>query len=97
MAVRVTAAQKRKMTEMLLADYSNRAAELRKLTKIVDGLKEQVKEVAPGTYGEWQRSTGTPREILDQSAIKAKYAELGLTLPVKLTDAPVVVRPVVGK
>lgn len=94
---RETAAQRRTRIEMLLADYSNRASELRKLVKIVDGLKEQVKEIAPGTYGEWQRSTGTPREILDQTAIKAKYVELGLTLPVKMTDAPVVVRPVNGK
>lgn len=97
MAVRMTAAQKRKVAEMLLADYSNRSAELRKLVKIVDGLKEQVKELAPGTYGEWQRSTGTPREVLDQQAVRAKYAELGLTLPTKMTDAPVVVSPVAGK
>lgn len=94
---RETAAQKRTRISMLLADYSNRSAELRKLVKIVDGLKEQVREIDPGTYGDWQRSTGTPREILDQAAIKAKYAELGLTLPVKMTDPPVVVRPVVGK
>jgi hypothetical protein len=91
---RETAAQRRTRIEMLLADYQNRSSELRKLVKIVDGLKEQVKEVAPGTYGEWQRSTGTPREILDQAAIKAKYAELGLTLPTKMTDAPIVVSPV---
>lgn len=91
---RETAAQKRTRISMLLADYSNRAAELRKLVKIVDGLKEQVKEIDPGTYGDWQRSSGTPREILDQQAVKAKYAELGLTLPVKMSDAPIVVRPV---
>jgi hypothetical protein len=97
MAVRETAAQKRTRIAMLLADYSNRTSEYRKLAKIVDGLKEQVKEIAPGTYGEWQRSSGTPREILDQNAIKAKYAELGLTLPTKMSDAPIVVRPVAGK
>lgn len=91
---RETAAQKRTRISMLLADYSNRSAELRKLVKIVDGLKEQVREIDPGTYGDWQRSTGTPREILDQAAIKAKYAELGLTLPTKMTDAPIVVTAV---
>jgi hypothetical protein len=97
MAVRETAAQKRRRIEMLLADYANRSAEKRKLDKIVDGLKEQVKEIPQGTYGEWQRSAGTPREILDQPAVKAKFAELGLDVPVKLTDPPVVVNPVVGK
>lgn len=91
---RETAAQKRTRISMLLADYSNRSAELRKLVKIVDGLKEQVREIDPGTYGDWQRSTGTQREILDQAAIKAKYAELGLTLPTKMTDAPIVVTAV---
>lgn len=96
-APRLTAAQKRKMAETLLADFANRNAELRKLTTIVAGLKEQVKELAPGTYGEWQRSNGTPREVLDQQAVKAKYLELGLTLPMKTTDAPVVVSPVTGK
>jgi hypothetical protein len=97
MAVRETAAQKRTRIAMLLADYSNRAAELRKLSKIVDGLKEQVREIPLGVYGEWQRSEGTPREIADAVAIKARYAALGETLPTKMTEAPIVVRPVAGK
>lgn len=97
MAVRETAAQKKRRYEMLLADYAARADELRKLTKIVDGLKEQVREVPEGKYGEWERSSGTPREITDQAAVKARFAALGEVLPTRMTDAPLLVRPVVGK
>lgn len=91
---RITAAQKRKLAEMLLADYANRAAELRKLTKIVDGLKEQVRELEPGTYGTWTRGVGTPRAVLDHAAVKAFYARHGEDLPTKMTEAPIVVTPV---
>lgn len=97
MATKETAAQRKTRISMLLADYSNRAAELRKLSKIVDGLKEQVREIPSGTYGEWERAEGTPREIVDQVAVKKHYAEAGLVMPVKMTEAPLVVRPVVGK
>lgn len=97
MAVRETAAQKRARTEMLLADYQNRSSELRKLTKIVEGLKEQVSEVPEGKYGEWERTSGTPREITDHVAVKKRYAELGETMPTKMSAAPIVVRPVAGK
>lgn len=97
MAVRETAAQKRMRISMLLADYQNRASELRKLAKIVEGLKEQVAEVPAGTYGEWERTAGTPREITDHVAVKRRYAELGETLPTKMSAAPIVVRPVAGK
>ncbi len=93
---RETAAQKRTRISLLLADYDNRSKELRKLSKIVEGLKEQVKEIAPGPYGDWQLSTGTAREITDQAAVKAKYAELGLSLPTKMTEAPVIVSPLAG-
>lgn len=91
MAARETKAQKTTRVGMLLADYDARSRELRKLTKEVDSLKAQVKEVDPGTYGDWIVSTGTPREILDQAAVKAGYAARGESLPTKTTDAPVIV------
>lgn len=91
---RETAAQRRTRIEMLLADFDARNRELRKLTKIVDGLKEQVKDVPVGVYGEWQRAEGTPREITDQAAVKAHYAEVGIEMPTRLTDPPIVVSPV---
>jgi hypothetical protein len=97
MAVKETAAQKKRRFEMTLADYANRAEELRKLTKIVEGLKEQVREIPAGKYGEWERSSGTPREITDQAAVKAHYAAIGETMPTRMTDAPLLVRPVVAK
>lgn len=94
---RETAAQRRTRVALLLADYDARSRELRKLMKIVDGLKEQVREVPVGTYGEWVRSEGTPREIMDQAAVKQDFADRGLTVPVKLTDPPIVVSPKVGR
>lgn len=93
---RETAAQKRTRISMLLADYANRAADLRKQAKIVDGLKEQIRtEVAPGTYNDWAMSFGTPREILDQPAARKLITDLGAEVPMKTTDAPIVVTAVV--
>lgn len=94
MAARETAAQRKTRIGHLLADYDNRSKELRKLVKIVDGLKEQVREIPDGKYGDWERSEGTPREILDQAAVKREYAARGDALPMTMTSAPIVVKPV---
>jgi hypothetical protein len=94
MAARETAAQKRTRINMLLADYDNRSKELRKLIKIVDGLKEQVREVEPGKYGDLELSEGTAREILDQPAARKALTEAGFAIPMMMTQAPLVVRPV---
>lgn len=94
---RETKAQKATRISMLLAEFDARQRELRKLDKIVDGLKEQVRDIEPGTYGEWVLSQGTPREIVDQAAIKLDYTERGVALPTKMTAPPIVVRPAAGK
>ncbi len=88
---RETAAQRKSRIALLLADYDARSRELRKLTKEVDTLKTQVKEVPPGTYGEWIRSDGTPREIVDQAAVREAYKARHEDLPTKMTDAPAIV------
>jgi hypothetical protein len=93
---RETAAQRRTRIAMLLADYDARSRELRKLTKIVDGLKEQIREVDAGTYGDWIRGHGTPREIMDMAAVKQDYADRGKPVPMKVTEAPIVVSPKVA-
>jgi len=92
-----TAAQRRTRIAMLLADYDARSRELRKLTKEVDNLKAQVREVDPGTHGEWIRGTGTPREIVDQAAIKQAYAERGEPMPTRMTEPPITVTMVAAK
>lgn len=97
MAVKETAAQRKTRFAMLLADFDARRREARKLESIIKGLKEQIEEIPAGTYGEWVRSSGTPREIVDQDAIKARYAELGEALPTKMTAAPIVVSHLAGK
>lgn len=90
---RETAAQKKTRIALLLADFANRNEELRKLTKIVDGMKEQIKALPVGTYFDWELSEGTAREITDQAAIKAFYAEHGKPLPTKMSAAPIMVKP----
>jgi hypothetical protein len=94
---RETAAQKRTRISMLLADYDARSKELRKIAKIVDGLKEQIREIEPGTYGDWIRSEGTPREILDQPAARKAMEAAGIPIPMKTTEAPVVVTPTAAR
>lgn len=89
---RETKAQRTSRITMLLAEYDARSLELRKLTKEVDNLKLQVKELDPGEYGDWILATGTPREITDQAAVKADYAARGVPMPTKMTDPPVIVR-----
>ncbi len=91
MATRETAAQRKTRFAMLLADYRNRSDELNKLMTIVKGLKAQIEEIPAGTYGDWIRAHGTPREITDQDAVKAHYRELGIAMPTKLTSAPLIV------
>lgn len=88
-----TAAQRKTRISMLLADYDARSRELRKLTKDVDALKEQIAEIPVGTYGDWIRTEGTPRELLDQAEAKNRLAAAGLEIPTKMTAPPIVVRP----
>lgn len=88
---RETAAARRTRIEGLLADYDNLNRQQLKLKKEVDSLKEQIRDVPPGTYGEWIRSAGTPRENMDQQAVKRQYEERGETVPTKMTEAPIVV------
>lgn len=90
---RETAAQKKSRISALLADYDARNREINKLTTIVKGLREQIREIEPGTYGDWVRASGTPREMLDQQEARRLLTEAGIAIPMKLTEAPVVVTP----
>jgi hypothetical protein len=82
----------------LLGMLDARQRELNKLSSEVKSLKEQVKsEVPPGTYGDWIRAEGTPRQVLDQAAVRADYQERGVPLPMKTTDAPIVITPKVAR
>jgi hypothetical protein len=90
--LRETKGQKIVRISMLLADYDEASRALRKLQKRVDELKDQIRaDVPAGTYGEWIRSEGTPREILDQPAAKNALTAAGIEIPTKMTDAPVIV------
>ena len=97
MATRETAAQKRSRIAALIADYDARSRELNKLTTIVKGLKEQVREIEPGTYGDFVLGHGTPREIMDQQAARKLLTENGITVPMTTTQAPLTVNPKTAK
>jgi len=97
MATRETAAQKRSRISALIADYDARSRELNKLTTIVKGLKEQVREIEPGTYGDFVLGHGTPREIMDQQAARKLLTENGITVPMTTTQAPLTVNPKTSK
>lgn len=77
----------------LLAEYDATMAALRKYEKIAKDLKEQVREIEPGPYGEWTLAYGTAREIMDQQAVVAGYKARGEALPTKMTTPPLVVQP----
>lgn len=96
MPARETAAQKRTRISLLLAAYDAATRDKRKLEKEVETLKKQVAEVEPGTYGEWTRGTGTPREIVDQAAVKLAYAKRGEEMPTKMTEPSITVTRVGG-
>jgi hypothetical protein len=91
---RETKAQKAARIGALLADYDNVTRQLRKLERDQEALKEQVEEIEPGVYGEWERASGQPREIWDRDAIRADYNTRNKEIPTKPTKAPIVVRHV---
>jgi len=92
MARETKAARDRRYAD-LLADYRNRSDDLNKLMAIVKGLKAQVEDIPPGTYGDWIRAEGRPRVITDPDALRALLEKHGLEVPTKTTKAPVVVTP----
>lgn len=90
---RETAAQKKSRVSALLADYDARTRELNKLTTIVKGLKEQVRELSAGEYGDWRLAYSSPRQILDQAKARVLLTGAGIEVPMVETAAPVVVSP----
>lgn len=88
-----TAAQRKTRIGMLLADYDAQSHALRKLSKSVGELKEQIKDIDAGTYGDWKLSAGTPREILNQRAAKEALTAAGIPIPTVMTEAGIVVSP----
>lgn len=91
---RETKAQKAARVALLLADYDAKCRELRKLGKTVDQLKEEIRTLDPGTYGEWMYAQGGTREILDQEAAKRWITDHGGEVPMTETRPSVVVRHV---
>jgi hypothetical protein len=93
--MRETKAAKTSRISMLLADYDDKNRQLRKLQKDVDDLKKQIADIPVGTYGDWVRGEGTPRELLDQQEAKRLLTEAGIPVPVKSTAPPVTVNPAI--
>ena len=93
MAARETAAQRKTRISLLLADYDSRSRELNKLTAIVKGLREQVRELEAGAFGDWRLSYGAPRQILNQAKAKQMLTDAGLEVPMVETAPSIVVSP----
>jgi hypothetical protein len=89
MAAKETAAQRRTRIGLLLAEYNNVTSQLNKLNSQAKSLKEQIRDVTAGSYGDWQLTFGTPRQVLDQKQVKIDYAELGKQLPMVDTSPPI--------
>lgn len=89
--MRETAAQKKTRISMLLADYDAKNREFNKLKKDVDALKAQVKDIPAGTYGEWIRAHGTPRQINDIGRAREIIAEIGRVWPMRESESPIIV------
>ncbi len=92
-----TAAQRRSRISALLADLDARSHELNKLTTIVKGLREQVREIEAGAYGEWTLAFGSTREILDQQAARKMMTDAGMTIPTTTTQPMIVITPKAGR
>jgi hypothetical protein len=81
----------------LLADYDAANNDRLKAEKRADELKAQIRDLDPkeGAYGDMTFSWGKPREILDQPKAREIIKAAGLKVPVTMTTAPIVVKPVV--
>lgn len=97
MARKETVAQQKARYARTLADYDAANNDFRKAKKNLESLKELVEAIPDGVYGEWSRQSGTPREIMDQAAVRADYVERGVAVPMKMTERPIIVRPAAGK
>lgn len=91
---RETKAQKNARVGALLADYDEKSRQLSKLESDVKDLKDRIRELTEGAYGEWTLGWGTPRAILDQAQVKRDYAEQGKDVPKVDTRPPIIVKHV---
>jgi hypothetical protein len=90
--MRETAAQKKTRITTLLAAYDAARSDALKQGKEAERLKKEIEETVPvGTYGDWQRGEGAPREILDQAEAKKLLTGRGIPIPVKVTAPSVTV------
>lgn len=91
---RETKRQRDERVGALLAEYDEKSRQLRKLERDVKDMKDRVRELAEGQYGEWVFTLGTPREILDQPQVQKDYADQGKAVPKVMTQPPIVVKHV---
>lgn len=82
---------------MLLADLEAAQVDKRKAEKREKDLKEEIGELSlkEGVYGDMSYALGTPREIMDQPAVRELVKANGLKVPTKFTEAPMVVKRVI--
>jgi hypothetical protein len=83
----------RTKNEQLLIDFHNAKRAAHDAQKEADRLKEMVDALPVKTYGKWEKLYGPPRRIVDQSAIRDVFDELGQDVPMKDSSPVLIVRP----
>lgn len=89
---RITKAE-REASELLQA-YNKAQNEVKYATKELERLKVQVEALDPGAYAGWEKTYGEPRELLDQQAVRELCAKHKITVPMKATKAPLIVKEI---
>lgn len=90
---RETKAAKAARVGALCAEYSRLTEQVAKAEADLKTIKEQLREVEAGAYGDWSLGFGKPRVILDHSAVRQAYAERGEAVPMTRTTPPLNVKP----
>lgn len=82
---------------MMLADYDAAIRDQRKAEARAKELKAEIRDLnlKDGAYGAMTFALGTPREILDQPKAREILKAAGLAVPLTMTTAPIVVKPIV--
>lgn len=94
---RETKAQKAARISRLLALFDAKNREANKLAADVKQLKQEIRDEAldEGKYGEYTLAYGTARSQLDQKEARRLLTERGVEIPMSISEAPLVVNPVV--
>lgn len=95
MAARKTAAERATEREnaRILGEYFDTHEAKKEHDSEDRRLKRAVELIPDGQWGSYLKTYGTPRLVMDQDAVRARFEELGETVPMKPSH-PLIVRKV---